>query len=188
MLYSDYGVWRIQHEMFNVVRALGQCGSARAYEHGSSCLDHLWPSAYTNPIPVPFPTGIRILVQKSAAANNALAKCENVPPRLLTRYLLQSSASTSSSSVPSLSMKPRRRLALTSVAPPRSMPGPPMRFLCATSLSCAARASNSTAFFGGRPRPRGADAGIWGVELLNSTRSESTVIRGVTCRPWASVR
>jgi hypothetical protein len=99
---------------------------------------------------------------------------------------IQSSASTSSSSVPSVSLNPRLRLSLTSVDPPRSIPAP-MRFLCDTSLLCASRASCSALFFGGRPR-RAPDAGACDDILFACRRSRSTVMRGVTCRPWESLR
>ena len=69
------------------------------------------------------------------------------------------STSTSSSSVPSLSMKPLRRFSLTNVAPPRSIPGPPICCFCKTNRACASRASCSCVIFGGRPRPR--DAVAW---------------------------
>lgn len=92
----------------------------------------------------------------------------------------QCSASTSSSSSSSPSMKPLRRFSLASVTPPRSMPGPPMRFLSDTSLSCASRASSSAERLGGRPRPRPWPTGACGDMLSASIRSGSTVIRGVT--------
>ena len=66
-----------------------------------------------------------------------------------------SSASTSSSSISSGSTNPLLRFSLTNVAPPRSMPGPPMRRFCDTSRACKSRASCSCVFFGCRPQPRG---------------------------------
>lgn len=66
-----------------------------------------------------------------------------------------SSASTSSSSISSGSTNPLLRFSLTNVAPPRSMPGPPMRRFCDTSRACKSRASCSCVFFSCRPQPRG---------------------------------
>jgi hypothetical protein len=87
-------------------------------------------------------------------------------------------------------MKPLRRLSFASVTPPRSIPGPPMRFLSDTSLSCASRASSSAVRLGGRPRsrPRPRPLGACGDILSASMRSGSTVMHGVTCRPCASLR
>lgn len=136
------------------------------------------------------PAGICRIIQKICQGHQSRFKHCHYKNEYCSHLQMapHASTSTSSSSASLGSTRPLRRLSLTSVAPPRSIPGPPIRFFWATKPSSVFQASCSGAFLVGRPRPREPSSCCNTLDTIASNRSGSITIRGVICRPWLSLR